>query len=299
MRAYIAKASSLDFNSDFQEVGPDPILFSGQRSELPKEYQDYENNPTLLHGPVGHTFDQSDVNPLWVYSSFVLDAPVPKVGAGSSKAQEGTFAAVQFKRVIRRGGLVNPPPKGGDLESEKTDPVWVQFLPSRFVPFTTPVAGLQLQIDANGNAEIVRDSKVITLSHGLNSDKKAEHLLFGLLVTEEVPDLLGRKSQERFVDVLLQPAQPDVTLACWKAGLQQGASYTGRILVIQRQASTTSFAGNISLANVEQLWDEMFPAKDNQSGRDTLDAVSRIVAVSPPISTALQESCVDDTGGQR
>jgi hypothetical protein len=305
MRVNIAHASeSLDFNPSFQEAGPDPTLFAGLRGNLPKQYQDYGATPSRFYGPVGHTFDSSDANPLWIYSSFVLDPPLAKLGTGTSPVQEGTFAAVQFKRVIRREGLVSPPPQG-DLNSAVTEPVWVQFLPTRFSPLTTSVDGLQLKVAAGGSATIMQGNNVVTLSHALNNDNKTEHLLFALLITEEVPDLLGRKGQERFVDVLLKPARPDdgstaapgSTTACWSgsAGLRQGPSYVGRVLVVQRQVNTSAHASitNIPLSSAQGLWAEMFP------GDDTTDVSSRIVAVSPPIFTDVQISCMVDTGGQK
>jgi hypothetical protein len=138
-----------------------------------------------------------------------------------------------------------------------------------------------------------------------SSRGKTEHLLFALLLTEEVPDLLGRKGQERFVDVLLKPARPDngsaatsgSTTACWSGsvGLQQGPSYVGRVLAIQRQVNTSANAkiANIPLSSAQALWAEMFPDDDNT------DVSSRIIAVSPPIFTDVQISCTIDTGGHK
>jgi hypothetical protein len=304
LRAHIADASqSIDFNTTFQEAGADPILFSGQRKDLPTSYQDYDATMSRLHGPVGHTFDQSDANPLWVYSSFVLDPPLVKTPKADN-AHEGTFAAVQFTRVIRPEGVVNTP-KGG-LVSLPTDRVWVQFLPSRFSPFTAPVEGLHLEIGDDGKAGIMQGATPIKLSHSLNSNSKTEHLVFALLLTEEVPDLLGRKGQERFRDVLLQPAHPSsnvlsidpdtgYTYACWSGAPQKGSNYIGRVLAIQRQVNTWAYKTvvNPPLSSAQDLWVEMFP------NDDAADASSRIVAVSPPISVSVPVSCSKDTGGQK
>lgn len=288
----IAKGSqSLDQHPDFQEAGADPILFSGQRKDLPTSYEDYETAAGRLHGPVGHTFDQSDANPLWVYSSFVVDAP--NVTAPKGAPQEGTFAALQFTRFIRPEGVVNAlkSPK-----SEPTAPVWVQFLPSRFLPFTMSTEGLYLDVSSDHRASIKNGATTVTLSHTLNSNAKTEHLIFGLLLTEEVPDLLGRKGQERFCDVLLQPADAGAgfSFASWSGAPQPGPRYVGRILVIQRQVNTYPYRQkNPRLDSASKLWEEMFP------GDDASDVSSRIVAVSPPISVDVSTPCLTDTGGQK
>jgi hypothetical protein len=303
LHAHIADASqSIDFNTTFQEAGADPILFSGQRENLPTSYQDYDATGSRLHGPVGHTFDQSDANPLWVYSSFVLDPPLVNTPKPMN-AQEGTFAAVQFTRVIRSEGVFNTPKT--PLVSLPTDPVWVQFLPSRFSPFTASIDGLHLEIGDDGKAAINQGQTPIKLSHSINSKSKTEHLLFALLLTEEVPDLLGRKGQERFRDVLLEPAHPyppggpdsdpDYTYACWSGAPPRGSNYIGRILAIQRQVNTWPYkaVANPPLSTAQTLWDEMFPSDA------TADASSRIVAVSPPIAISVSPSCLNDTGGQK
>jgi hypothetical protein len=312
----------------FTEAGPDPLVFKGPRSYLPAAYTKYglvhptedDLNPRF-HGPIGHTFDSSDANPLWVTSSFVLDPPTSDKGA----AQEGTFVRVQFSRSIHKEGIVVDN-KGVltasaiDYESDATDPVWVQFLPSRFLAYPQSFDQLNLFYDGNHTVSIRCGKTPISLSHALNSKSShaadSAHVIFALLLTEEVPDLLGRKGQERFVDVLLQPAADSVA-ASWQFPQPKGVNLIGRIVVIQRQVDVTSSSVGkdacrldsdpkdrrplCNLSSVADLWDEMFPGNIDQ------DAVSRIIAVSPPVFTVRSPSisrigllsCAVDAGGQQ
>jgi len=294
--AHITDSSALTDAEKVKEAGPDPILYAGQRKDLPTTYRDYDGlypkkDPALLHGPVGHTFDSSDVNPLWVSSSFVLDPPL--VEPGDIVAQEGTFARVQFARVIHQDGVLGN--LKGDLTSDYTDAVWIQFLPGRFIPYKSNFDDLILEIK-NGTATVKERTtgSPITLSHPLNSGVDGEHYLFALLLTQEVSDLLGRKGQERFMDVLLHPAtsatDPSFTIASWSAPGLDDANVIGRIIVIQRQANSTDCikkTRTCALLTADDLWKEMFPP----AGLEDQDALSRIVSVSPPISVNPTISC--------
>jgi hypothetical protein len=290
------------------EAGADPILFDGTTDRLPTTFDEYGplypsegvKNP-LFHGPVGHTFDQSDVNPLWVTSSFVLDPP----GSNQGPAQEGTFARVQFSRIIHQNGIVIlPEQKNGskptltvppaDFESDLTDPVWVQFLPSRFLPLKQPFDKLSISYDAPSNqVSVVAEAKPISLtlnsySLGLN----VHHLVFGLLLTQQVNDMLGRPNQERFIDLLfLKPSGNEETTAMWPYSIPKGLSPTdliGRVVVIQRQVDTSAGCGAApapwpcDLTTRDELWKEMFPGMDSPDQKAS-DAAARILAVSPPI----------------
>ena len=364
--------------NNWKEAGPDPIYYQKSSDQpLPDSFADYLSpftppsgkNP-LFHGPIGHTFDSSDTNPLWITSSFVLDPPhelfKPPVADGKDATQEGTFAQIQFRRIVHADGMViadpyktppqhgkeipalklatlavaadtkaNPPqpaqPAIGDISSDSTDPVWVQFLPSRFLPvssnqdFDMLVGNYDTKstvtiCDASTNA-----SKPITLTHNLHPDPKYPNdYLFALLLTQEVPDLLGRRGQERFVEMLLQAPTKSVA-ALWTYDSTESKvdpsnqDLIARIVVIQRQVNTTALTPcfdppvpppappsepklpQCDVRTAEALWEEMFP---QAPGSDTLpekanDAISRIVAVSPPIPaynrTASLKSCKVDT----
>jgi hypothetical protein len=297
-----------DPSSITQEAGADPILWSGKRRDLPINFANYgplypsqDATNDRFHGPVGHTFDAFDVNPLWVSSSFVLDAPKP----ASGEAPAGTFARVQFRRVVHRDGVLGAPAQ--DFESEPTDPVWVQFLSSQFLALTIPVENLTLDV-SGGAAEIKQGNDVITLSQPLNKDSQSSNnspnLIFGLLLTEEVTDLVGRKGQERFHDILLQPSVYNTTSASWKASPSGGVNLIGRIIAIERQVKVSPTTGRsdacqtgvpsaadtrppCTLNQSDELWREMFPP-------DGQDAIARIVAVSPPIYATAPISCSVD-----
>lgn len=318
IRAHITESEELEENGKklprLKEAGPDPISFEGARSTLPTDYDDYGSiypdidlTSSRFHGPIGHTFDSSDVNPLWVTSSFVLDPPRPKSKVGD--LPENSFARVQFQRVILKDGLVVVDKDGNlsqatdDFKSEPTDPVWIQFLPSRFVSFNAHVENLTLHT-GGGKASIKHGDDIITLSHALNVESHissdSPHVIFGLLLTEEVTDLLGRKGQERFHDILLQPSADKSTVASWKSDIDS-PNLVGRIIAIQRQVNVSPPQGKVdacqegvvspgddrppcTLSTADELWRELF-VPDGQ------DVIARIVAVSPPISRTLSISC--------
>jgi hypothetical protein len=156
---------------------------------------------------------------------------------------------------------------------------------------------------------LVLADAIIRLSDKTNPiQDKESHLLFGLLLTEEVEDLLGRKGQERFVDFLVNPASGgDSTAASWKYPTPPNSpkpatsKLVGRIVAIERQvyvspftpggaacdvASTTNgpFVPTCGLIDYHELWKELFPDGDR-------DAVARIVAVSPPIAQSISLTC--------
>jgi hypothetical protein len=325
--AHIMESEHEENGKKVKEAGPDPISFEGAKTTLPTDYEDYgslypddQHAETRFHGPIGHTFDSSDVNPLWVTSTFVLDPPKPKDAL--QELPENSFARVQFQRVILKDGLVVE--KGGslvsatdDFPSEPTDPVWIQFLPSRLVAFHDLFQGLKL--DVSIGIISIKDTKgtIVTLSQPLNVQSKkaidSPHLIFGLLLTEEVPDLLGRNGQERFQDVLLQPSTDKPTLASWKSNHDSWKSdhdspnIVGRIVAIQRQVNVSPPKDKAdacqdvvapldarppcTLTTSDELWSEMFP----QDGRDVM---ARIVAISPPITKTASISCAVNPGGK-
>lgn len=329
------------------EAGPDPIYYQSSR-QLPSGYGPYGSPfipvepagqaPPLFHGPVGHTFDSSDTNPLWVTSSFVLDPPSeqfnPPVRPGQDAAQEGTFACVQFARKILHQGMVETdstriptalmPSTRGDLTSPYTDPVWVQFLPSRYLPvdsatdfsiLTLHYDGLNQKVtlyDPSDRRNALKLTEALRLTHALHPAYiDAADYTFALLLTQQVPDLLGRLGQERFVDMLLEPGGDASDSACWKWPMPSGGvprqgidmnRLIGRIVVIQRQVNTTAKCDPkaatatkpiCDLGHAGDLWTELFPKDPTQ------DAVSRIIAVSPPIpqfnSSAARQTCIVDS----
>lgn len=324
MKAYIDQSDAPVLASDppqVYEAGADPILFAGKKTSLPTQFKDYGSiftsgvSNALFHGPVGHTFDPSDANPLWVTSSFVLDPPP----SNKVPAQEGTFARVRFSRLIHQEGVVvqaapakgsklasNGPqqrllaPASSDFESQLTDPVWIQFLPSRFLPVQEPFDTLTLLYNGNNkNVSVVSGSNSaisLTLNPLTAGALDSSHLVFGLLLTEQVPDLLGRGNQERFIDLLLIKSSPagGKTSASWSYTKPQDLPETdlmGRIVLIQRQVNTSYGCGTTGeppcdVANAKELFEELFPpppTAGSSAQMPSVDAMARIIAVSPPI----------------
>jgi hypothetical protein len=335
------KVSSID-PPPIPEAGPDPILYTGTKLDLPKTFEPYGSPFTPpdadphFHGPVGHTFDISDVNPLWVTTSFVLDPPA----SNGNAAQEGTFARIQFARKICKEGVVvqkaastdakgstvpaSLMPSNIDFDSNATDPVWIQFLPSRFFP--NPKSSDRSLDESFDNLTLNYNSGTITVNpqgdknpitlnlnqHSIGTSNLS-HLAYGLLITQLVPDLLGRPNQERFVDLpLLEPSSGGQTAASWSFKIPPGVPPTdliGRIVVIQRQVGTSLGCDSknqsksqppCDLTTTKELWCELFPPAPQNAQFSDDDAMARIIAVSPLIpagdSPTPNQSCeVDKT----
>jgi hypothetical protein len=214
--------------------------------------------------------------------------------------------------VEGNGDLV---PAAQDFPSDPTDPVWIQFLPSRVVAFGDRIEALMLDVTGGIISIIsIKDSKrtIVTLSQPANVQSEraidSPHLIFGILLTEEVPDLLGRKGQERFRDVLLQPNTDKSILASWKSD-HDSPNLIGRIIAIQRQVNVSPPQSNAdpcrggvvspgdarppcTLATADELWREMFP-------RDGQDVIARIMAISPPVTKTAPITCAVNTGGKK
>ena len=325
--------SSADQIPQLQEAGADPIRFAGSSSTLPTTFPEdgslyvpSADNRLHVHGPVGHTFDTSDANPLWVTSSFVLDPPPSERGT----AQEGTFARVQFTRLLNKDGILQSDTQPGakyptlvpskDFASDPTDPVWIQFLASRFLPRTSHTDSFDHLVVSVDNSLInpqptlsIRDSNdpnraILQLTYPLNPGYADSSLpIFGLLLTQLVPDLIGRKGQERFIDLLLQSASSSSTSAVWPFPKSNGIDPTaiiGRIVVIQRQVNTSAACDRpapatsptCNLISAAELWKELFPAFTSTDPSIFPDAVDRIVAVSPPIPDRAPLDCSVDSG---
>ena len=129
------------------EAGPDPIRWTGTPETLASATYSFEGDAdapfadpdgyrpklTTLKGPVGHTFDDTDVNPLFVNCSFVL----PPIKSNPETDTSWDFAKVRFRRIFDPGAPGVPASASGqslrnalDISSEPTDAYWVQFLPN-------------------------------------------------------------------------------------------------------------------------------------------------------------------------
>ncbi len=270
------------------EVGPDPIIWHGKRSDFPGSYatysQDKDGKPTdgsefatadkRLHGPVGHTFDDSDTNPLWVNTTFILDPPPPV----HADAQPWTFAKVAFRRAIHKEGWLPAPPSKKDFRSEWTDPQWVQFLPSQFTGLGKAVDLSKCSVNVDPSKKIASISDQTGAPLTLSDDTGDAHMMFAFLLTEQVPDLLGRKGQERYFQVCVR--RTDGTHASWSFDkTADGQSpFVGRVLAIQMNPVPSAAA----ITNEDLLWGALFPQSDTTAVLNS-DAMARIVAVSPPI----------------
>jgi hypothetical protein len=288
--AEVVQAGDQAAHPEDAEIGPDPIMYQGKQDDILGAAANNMNVDQIkrlmadafegcLRGPIGHTFDSSDTNPLWVNTSYVLDPPQ----LNGKPALPGTFARMSFRRVLRKQGLYPIPQKGvkdtrKDLVSDATDPMWVQFLPGASSLLGLSMDGLTFEV----NATAVIMSPKGKLQFSLDTHLDVSHTMIALLVTERVSDMVGRKNQERFVDILVNMTNgAQRGMAEWDRGkLSQNANYVARVVMIQRHQAGSPKPPKTG----DDLWLELFPQSADE------DAVSRIIAVSPPIS-AQQLNC--------
>lgn len=109
---------SLDPGNPLPEIGPDPILFSTPYSG-PK-------NPAFADPgkPIGTTFDDLSSAPLFANTCFHFPLP------DGLDLADWHMAKMTFTRSLRSD--LTTPAIGNMLQSEPSDPVWVQFLPSSY-----------------------------------------------------------------------------------------------------------------------------------------------------------------------
>jgi hypothetical protein len=257
------------------QYGPDPIepFHAGFHAA---------STPAIgpLRGPVGHTFDESDINPLWVNSSFVLPPPVPQPTFDA----RNMFAQVQFRRRLSKAYTVSANIPEEVNASAWTDPYWVQFLPSRlfsvllkeksFTETYLSVIGQKLSLLAKPNTSLVQLQP---------DDTKNTHLQHFLLLTEQVPDLLGRSGQERFVAL----CERAVNSTDWALPYGTNSPPPGKAVARLLEVQVPFYRKNPDTAlSSSQLLTEMFRPSDSEA-----DAKARIIGISPPIFELNMEPC--------
>jgi hypothetical protein len=262
-------------DSKKQEAGRDPI------EPFIAPGTDYTLQP--LVGPVGHTFDSNQIAPRWVNSSFIVPPPTH----GLDTDLRNVFVKLRFKRVIDPQSLH---PAGATVESEWTAPYWVQFLPSRLVSALLnrlDYTKVFLNHSSDGKLQLVSgDGKTIVLQPDSIPTTRIQHFL---LLTEQIPDLIGRTGQERFVAIgaltssnsfaiAVNPCAPDIP--CFPD------RPVARIVEVQTPRNEAASAAPAPTA--DQLLDYLFPPA---APAQNLDAKARIISLSPPIYPLGHQPC--------
>jgi hypothetical protein len=271
------------------EAGPDPIRWTGTRDQLNATYSlgetfDPELNEMHLDGPVGHTFDDSDANPLWVNCSFVLP-PIEAKDKNGNLDTPWDLAKVQFRRVFDPDAPVSSTSAGVEKTSKPTDPYWVQFLPNYEYlngDVNSPTSQVFLAVDpdaTNASKLTVRiKNKVTSNPIRFTTEKKLLHFL---LITKVVPDLIGRLEQERMIEIV-----QTLDGESWSINSSKVPStdrLIGRVVEVLLAPGQTIGTG-------VSLWDALFPDAPDK------DAIGDIVGFSPPIYPSTYKASICDDG---
>jgi hypothetical protein len=219
------------------EFGPDPILTGDASFMAPSD------DPTLqMNGPFGYSFDTNTTAPLIVASSFIVRPPAAPPG----KNLAWYFAKLRFRRVI------------GNLQSDPTDPQWVQFV-ADFTRFQTSMGMISIKDLA---VRSLTDSSFQLLIGGVVADLQSPaNFEIWTVVTQKVTDAFGRQGQERFVGI----ASYDSKTKTFMLTTRLPATFVVRLLEIQRQGNAGS-----------DLLSDLF-----SDAPGLPDALARVVRISP------------------
>lgn len=311
-----------DSSMRLAEAGPDPIRWKGKPDHLVSTYwfgKDKDSSTSIvpglklgdLDGPVGHTFDDTDTNPLWVNTSFVIPPIKSTDKNGTSLDTSWDLAKVRFRRIFDSRAPHSPSATKlsaeDEISSKPTEAYWVQFLPNSSYlngDNSWPASQAVLYIDQpsgnSPNAVItikIRDKETgipnsqPIIFRQLENDSSLQHFL---LLTTHVPDALGRTNQERFVDVIQQSADgKSWYIASTK--IQSAGQLIGRVVEVQVGRDQQIRIGNGSSTDKNlypSLWAALFPDDPMK------DAAGEIVGLSSPIHQMTHESAPCETGGR-
>jgi hypothetical protein len=216
--ADVATPNKTQSQTDVQlyEYGHDPARETSSCQPLAARFWE----PALaLDGPVGHTFDLSFENPLFVSSSFVIRPPDLQCG------KPWDFIKLRFRRNLfedlratylsqLNSTLKTMQSRLGEgtseaATSEYTEAHWVQFLPA-----------FSLKSDDPNLARVMVDRSGDTIQLSLSGDPKLSlSTLFSVepkrtiaALTLTVFDIVGNPNQERFIGLF----RPNLDLTEWK-----------------------------------------------------------------------------------
>jgi hypothetical protein len=199
------------------EYGHDPSRFT--EACQPQEIRHFWTKAKALEGPVGHTFDVSFENPLFVSSSFVIRPP----DLDCAKAWD--FIKLRFRRRLlgtlyadyldKLGSTLTELHTGlGEqntdvLSSTYTEAHWVQFLPA-FSLYSDELDLSRVRVDRSGST-IFLSATPPAQTTGSNLFAASPTLTVAV-VTQTVSDIVGDSNQEVFIGLF----RPNANLTQWQ-----------------------------------------------------------------------------------
>jgi hypothetical protein len=185
---------SLDPGNPLPEIGPDPILFSTPYSG-PK-------NPGFADPgkPIGTTFDDLSSAPLFANTCFHFLLP------DGLDLADWHMAKMTFIRSLRSD--LTTPAIGNTLQSEPSDPVWVQFLPSSYhfryqnvgaaapAPAPLNISQLSFQPAATNGIQFYFDGKPVTILSGpVGVQTPPPQLEIWAMLMQQITDAAGKPGE--------------------------------------------------------------------------------------------------------
>jgi hypothetical protein len=282
------------------EMGPDPIVELTPCTVIPGDNKVWLGKNDPLIGPVGHTFDNSFEDPLFVSSSFIIRPP-DVCGAQRDGKLDDTFGwffvKLRFQRVVMPNRCdpslegarsmeskiktIGDTGNGGPLDSEFTHAHWVQYIPGFSIWETD---SHQLADIADYVIDVLQDNSFQLLSR---KDKtkfaavSASEFASFAVVTTSIVDASGDPNQEAFVGIfrsdkstwtLLPGDGPSPSLKVFGNGLL--------VRLVEIQFPDTKWPNGI--ATQTEFWNGLFGGTSSHAQ----DAKARIVRISKAIGTA-------------
>jgi hypothetical protein len=282
------------------EMGPDPILTLSACAVTPGKNKVWaEKNGPPLVGPVGHTFDNSFEDPLFVSSSFIIRPPDVCGTERDGKPGdtfEWFFVKLRFQRAVRtdrcdpalqgarglegKAKRVSNGGNAGPLDSEFTHAHWVQYIPGFSIWETT---SHQLA-DIADYAVAVLDGVTFQLVSRRDKSPFVAPAVGAFatfaVVTTSIVDASGDPDQEAFVGVF------GLTGSMWKLISGNTATpplgiFGDSLLVrlVEIQIPDASWLSKIGTQS--DFWNGLFGGTNSH----TDDAKARIVRISKAVGT--------------
>jgi hypothetical protein len=252
------------------QFGPDGLL------EMPEDpYAGWTLDLPAPVGAIGATFDTDPTAPLFAKTAFLQAPPVltpPESDPPKKQPEDLSFYFVKMRFWRQIAGFDPAINRETVRSSEKTDAVWAQILP----PATHwPVkSGGEITRVSSGDLSFVDGQgfqfggdavDILPTATAQTDTKPRAKFEVWVMITRRVGDAFGRAGQEMFHNL--------VPLADVKTGPPDGVL---RLTEIQFQGDRPA---GLSL---QDLTDRLL----GKPGTDPVDALARIVRISPPIGSA-------------
>ncbi len=292
------------------ELGPDPMLLGTDagvtKSRLLLPQSDSLNPAAVsavslerIRGPVGHTHDETDEGALFTATSFIV--PAPKILNQGSALEDLSWymCKIRLLRLMRLKGSQNKD-ISAVLQSEATEPQWVQYLPE-FSLFSCGRTVKDLYISVGQTSVTIKNNKDDTVMppSELSGAIEKESPVFSpvLLLTRLAFNASGELNQEVYVGFCWPEADSTWTLLPEVQGASNDilknltnnkeVHFRGRILGVQGVPLPTAKPNNLRRPlSSKDFCDSLFAYNE----RDEKDEKGN--PLSPPISDELRPRIV-------